>query len=457
MPEALLRANAKFLQLEIAWFRNLLDERLERHASGKTGRDIFKAFPPPDLTGHAGPYVSCIEDLKLERRERLLLMLALLPHAAPHALDPFFIQNNALGRPFTEFGGTAVQTQGAFMPTGETAMFMLTGHDLSQRLLHADLFSGRSALFANNVLSLAVQTSSEPHLSAPLQMSPQYREKLLTGQDYEPQLSAEFPAQRLTTPYEWDDLVLDEQTREEVEDIVAWIRHEDVLMKDWKLGRRITPGYRSLFYGPPGTGKTLTAGLLGKAAGVPVYRIDLSKIISKYFGETEKNMAQLFDQAQCQNWILFFDEADSLFGKRTEAGNASDRAVNQNISYLLQRIESYDGVVLLATNLHSLMDDAFSRRFQSIVHFKPPNAEQRRKLWQDNFSDKPFELDADIDLTAIAQDYDLTGGNIINVLRYVCLKAVARRHQQITLNDILHGIQRERHKEGKYSAPSLGA
>ena len=121
-------------------------------------------------------------------------------------------------------------------------------------------------------------------------------------------------------------------------------------MDKWQMKRLIKPGFRSLFYGPPGTGKTMTACLLGKKSGLPVFRVDLSQVISKYIGETEKNLARLFDRAQHQDWILFFDEADSLFGKRVETQNANDRAANQEISYLLQRIENYSGLTILATN-----------------------------------------------------------------------------------------------------------
>jgi hypothetical protein len=446
-----IEANAAFLETETRWFRRLLEARIELHAKGQSSQDLLATLPPPQLQGHDGPYLHCIRELELGPAERLLLILSLLPHTAPHVLDPFFIQNNALGRPFTEFGGAPTLPQGGFVPSGETAMFLLTGHDLVQRLRHAGLFSHHHVLFARNVIDLGVRPAEEPYLSAPLRLSAEYRERLLTGHDYDPPLSAEFPAQRLKTALEWEDLVLDARTREDIDDIVTWIKHERMLMDDWQLRRRILPGYRSLFYGPPGTGKTLTASLLGKMTGLLVYRIDLAQVISKYIGETEKNIANLFDQAESQKWILFFDEADSLFGKRTEANNANDRAANQNISYLLQRIEYFAGIALLATNLHSLMDAAFTRRFQSVIHFKPPDAEHRLVLWQDNFRDKPYRLAADVDLPAIAKDFEVTGGNIVNVLRYVCLKAVTRMPQEISMDDILQGLQRERHKDGKFT------
>jgi SpoVK/Ycf46/Vps4 family AAA+-type ATPase len=190
--------------------------------------------------------------------------------------------------------------------------------------------------------------------------------------------------------------------------------------------------------------------LLGRLTGLPVYRIDLSKVVSKYIGETEKNLASLFDHAQHGNWILFFDEADSLFGKRTETRNANDRAANQQVSYLLQRIEDFPGVVILATNLRAQLDEAFTRRFQSVTLFRMPNAEQRLRLWQDNFADKPYRLAPDIDLRALAQAHELSGGSIINVLRYVCLQAVVREPPVIEAQDLRDGVRKELHKDGKF-------
>jgi SpoVK/Ycf46/Vps4 family AAA+-type ATPase len=247
---------------------------------------------------------------------------------------------------------------------------------------------------------------------------------------------------------------VDEFTRSEIGDIIDWARHQNTLLDEWKLRGRIRPGYRSLFYGPPGTGKSLTAALLGKATGMPVFRIDLSGVISKYIGETEKNLAGLFDRAENQGWILFFDEADSLFGKRTETRNSNDRSANQQVSYLLQRIEDFPGVVILASNLRSQIDEAFARRFQSMIHFSMPPFEQRLRLWEDHFRGKPYRLAPDVDLTALARDHELSGGSIVNVLRYVCLRAVSRDSLEIQAADLLHAVRAERHKEGRFLGSS---
>ena len=175
-------------------------------------------------------------------------------------------------------------------------------------------------------------------------------------------------------------MILDYQVEAELEEINTWISSGKTIMEDWGLSRFLKAGYRSLFYGPPGTGKTLAATLLGKKNRMDVYRIDLSMIVSKYIGETEKNLARVFDLAENRNWILFFDEADALFGKRTSTNTSNDRHANQEVAYLLQRIEDFPGIIILATNLRSNIDEAFSRRFQSVVYFPMPTPELRLSL-----------------------------------------------------------------------------
>jgi hypothetical protein len=316
----------------------------------------------------------------MEPPERLVLILSFLPHIRPDMLDPFFTQNQSVQRRFTEFGGMTGGSHGGFLPTAETAMFLLAGEDVASRLRYRYLFHPDHYLYTDNILRLNHQHRDEPPLSSALHLTSEYLERLSTGKPFNPPFSQEFPAQRISAAYEWDDLVLDSCARRDINDIVDWVSHRHKLLEDWGLKKPLKPGFRTLFCGPPSTGKSLTACLLGKATNMPVYRIDLSRVVSQYNGETEYKLAPLVDHAEHQNWILFFDEADSLFGRRTESRNANDRAANQQVSYLLQRIEDFNGVVILATNQRSHMDEAFSRRFQSIIVFAMPDAEQRLRL-----------------------------------------------------------------------------
>ena len=191
----------------------------------------------------------------------------------------------------------------------------------------------------------------------------------------------------------------------------------------------------------------MTAALLGKSTGKPVYKVDLSMVVSKYIGETEKNLAKVFDQAESQDWILFFDEADSLFGQRTQVNTANDRYGNQEIGYLLQRIEEFPGVVILASNLKDNIDEAFTRRFQSMVEFRMPGVDERYKLWKRSFSDK-LPVDPGIDLWAIAEKYELSGGVMMNVIRKCTLKAVTNEKATISQKELEDAIRQELQKEG---------
>ena len=188
--------------------------------------------------------------------------------------------------------------------------------------------------------------------------------------------------------------------------------------------------------------------MLGKSTGRDVYRIDLSKVVSKYIGETEKNLAKIFDLAQNRNWILFFDEADALFGKRTKVSSSHDKYANQEVSYLLQRIEEFPGVAILASNMRGNLDEAFSRRFQSFIHFPIPKPQERLQIWQKSFS-KMSKLEKDIDLNEISEKYEISGGGVMNVIRYSSLLALSRKSNEILLSDLETGIKKEFQKEGR--------
>ena len=192
----------------------------------------------------------------------------------------------------------------------------------------------------------------------------------------------------------------------------------------------------------------MTAALLGKYTNKYVYRIDLSMIVSKYIGETEKNLSNIFDKAENKSWILFFDEADALFGKRTNINDSHDRYANQEISFLLQRIENYNGLVVLSTNLKRNIDEAFTRRFQSIIHFPSPKFDERLQIWLNTFSPHTRLAD-DINMQDIASRYDLTGGSIVNIVQYASLMAMQRGGNTIELKDLMDGIGKEYQKAGK--------
>ena len=371
--------------------------------------------------------------------ERVIVMLALMPHIKPQALDTFFLQNGALDRQFTQFGGWKGLSHGGFLPTGETAVFIIAGDDPIKRCEVVRMFQRDHWFYTSNILRLEGANEGEPFLSGQLRVSEEFLSHVLLDREYKPDYSIGFPAKLITTPLEWEDMVLDYQTHDALEDINTWIEHQHTIMEDWGLKRILKPGYRALFYGPPGTGKTLAATLLGKKNNMDVYRVDLSMIVSKYIGETEKNLAKVFDLAENRNWILFFDEADALFGKRTSTNTSNDRHANQEVAYLLQRIEDFPGTVILATNLKSNIDEAFSRRFQSIIYFPMPSEELRAELWCSMLPKEWLGDDAE-ELIATAAQSELSGGSIANVVRKCAVQMVKSNKNTISsliINEIM--------------------
>jgi Cdc6-like AAA superfamily ATPase len=442
------KQNSIRLTAEMQWLSQVIDTRMKIYWKRESEYNDIKDISFPNEDGDTSLFGEVVRYYKMDLYERVILLLALAPHIMPNLLDVFFVKNADYDRGFTEFGGAKGQTYGGFIPTGETAAFILTANDMANRFYLLNLFREDHFFRKFNILKLVHLHGEEPFLSGIITLSNEYLSYFTHGEPHKPDFSIHFPAKRLYTQMDWDDLVLADDTMEEVEEIKSWLEYGDILLNDWELGKKIKPGFKSLFYGAPGTGKTLTASLLGKSAELDVYRIDLSMVVSKYIGETEKNLANVFDQAENKNWILFFDEADALFGKRTQTSSSNDRYANQEVSYLLQRIEDYPGVIILATNIRANLDDAFSRRFQSMIYFALPDAQQRLRLWQNGFSHKS-SLEASMDLDAMAQKYEMSGGAITNVVRYASMRALKRGDAVIMQKDILAGIRKEYAKEGK--------
>ncbi|RCR69483.1 ATP-binding protein [Larkinella punicea] len=416
-----------------------------------------------DLASKSGAAIPLLPDLDYEEStffthflaqsglnelELLFLLLALAPHLQPGFFDAIIREHLPDGGDFPEFGGVRGSNHRGLLPTGETALFVLAGNDLEKRLALYDLFSPDHFFARERILSLEDVKTGEPRLSGRLILDPDYVELFTTGRVSAPALSMNFPAQRIRTDMEWTDLVLPVPTFTQIRDIEHWIQHYDTLRTDWKMGQRLKPGYRVLFYGPPGTGKTLTATLLGKYTNRDVYRVDLSLVVSKYIGETEKNLANLFDKAHAKNWILFFDEADALFGKRTETRDAHDRYANQEVAFLLQKIEEFDGLVILASNLKSNIDPAFARRFQAMIHFPLPNAAERLLLWQKCLPPSA-RLAPELPMEQLAGRYELSGAAILNIIQFCALRALSRKTDVLATADVVEGIRLEFQKEGK--------
>jgi len=446
---SVLELNAKDLEQELNWFAGVLDTRFKLYFGQETEYQSVFDVLPPDLSTSESAFADFVRHYTLTFTERVVFVLGLVPHLRPQLLDIFHSKNKTFDRKFTEFGGGR-DAHGDFIPTGETLAFILGGADLQIRLALQSMFDRDHFFARHDILRLgsSLQDHNEPFLKASLQLTEECLALVTTGHVRRPDLSTDFPARHIETKLDWNDLVLHPGTLTQVQDIEVWMRHGKTLMDEWAMEHKLRPGYRALFYGPPGTGKTMTACLLGKSTGREVYKVDLSLVVSKYIGETEKNLAKVFDQAQNKGWILFFDEADALFGKRSETQNAHDRYANQEVSFLLQRIETFDGIAILASNQKNNIDVAFARRFESIIYFPIPRSEERLRLWKQGFSPKA-QLEASVDLDDIAGQYELCGGSIMNVVRYASLQALESGGSLVTLETLQRGIRREHVKEGK--------
>lgn len=447
VTQDLLRINAVDLEAELTWFGLVLDTRFKLYFGQDCEyQDVFE-IPPPDLKGSDSPYARFIKSYGFAFAERVAIVLSLVPHIRPQMLDVFFTKNDKFDRKFTEFGGSRDGHDGSFTPTGDTLAFILGGNNLETRFTLRRMFDRDHVLTAHQILSLT-PGEGDTLMQAPLRISEEYLSYFTTGLAYRPNFGASFPARHIQTRLTWEDLVLHPGTRRQIDDIMIWVHHGETLLNDWGMAAKLRPGYRSLFYGPPGTGKTITACLLGKTTGRDVYIVDLSLVVSKYIGETEKNLANVFDQAQHKGWILFFDEADALFGKRTETRDSHDRYANQEVSYLLQKIETFNGIAILASNQRENLDDAFSRRFESVIYFPMPRPEERIFLWRQGISPKA-RLEETLDLEQISEEHVLSGGSIMNIIRFASLQALDRGSDVIKLDDVMQGIRREYAKLGK--------
>lgn len=260
-------------------------------------------------------------------------------------------------------------------------------------------------------------------------------------------------ARKINPRRKWEDLVLAAPVKEQLEEICAFVRHKETVYSEWGFDKKLSlgKGLNILFAGPSGTGKTLAAEIIAGEVGLDLYKIDISGIVSKYIGETEKNLKKIFGEAEIGNAILFFDEADALFGKRSEVNDSHDRYANIEVNYLLQQMEEHEGIIILASNYKRNLDDAFLRRLQFAVEFPIPDEASRKEIWTGMFPEKA-RLGEKVDFNFLSK-FKLTGGNIKNI---ALLSAVLAAEDSgiIGMKEILRALKREFQKMGKICTPA---
>ncbi|HEX8845942.1 MAG TPA: AAA family ATPase [Pyrinomonadaceae bacterium] len=256
-------------------------------------------------------------------------------------------------------------------------------------------------------------------------------------------------ARKIEPKRTWDDIVLPPDQLSHLKEVCAHALHRHTVYGEWGFERKLSGGLglNALFSGAPGTGKTLAAEVVAQDLRLDLYKIDLSQVVSKYIGETEKNLHQIFREAQSSGAILFFDEADALFGKRSEVKDAHDRFANIEISYLLQKMEEYDGIAVLATNLRGNMDEAFVRRMRFIIEFPFPDDEHRRRIWKVTFPPET-PLASDVDFELLAREIRLAGGSIRNIALTAAFYAAESGANEVRMQHLIRAARREFQKVG---------
>jgi len=264
-------------------------------------------------------------------------------------------------------------------------------------------------------------------------------------------------AQQIRPHYRWTDIILPNNQLGQLRRLIDQVKYQGVVFEEWGFANKLTlgRGVHALFTGQPGTGKTMAAEILAGELELDLYKIDLSSVVSKYIGETEKNLARIFAEADTSNAVLFFDEADALFGKRTEVKDSHDRYANLEISYLLQKMDEYQGVVILATNLRENLDSAFVRRIRFIIEFPLPDAAQRLQIWQGIWPSQA-PLSPEVNLSFLADQLDVPGGVIRNIALAAAFLAAAGKHDNsgpppvLSMKHLIAATEDEYRKLGRF-------
>lgn len=384
--------------------------------------------------------------------ERVGISLCLIPIVQSDLLDTLVKQEFGAEGDFPLVGGSRGNQHRGIMPTGETWMYCCCGNNTDARIGFIQnipqYLSHPSAL-----LNIEPALPGEPFLSGRLVFSSHFR-KLFQHYSlvYEQRFSSLNLGGFISTTLTLDDLVLTEPVKRSIEEITHWQHYQQQPTANLVFTKRLKTGLKVIFFGKSGTGKTQTATIIAQELGRPIYRIDLSQIVSKYIGETEKNLSKIFEAAEHKDWVLFFDEGDALFGKRTSVNSSNDRYANQEVAYLLQRIEDYPGIIIISTNLKENIDPAFLRRFQIIAEFPMPDQPQRKAIWEKLLAELPkgsVEL-ADREWDEVAKT-ELSGGGITNIVHYALLKSTYQQ-SPIGLPLLKEGIIRELRKQNRLTS-----
>lgn len=405
--------NTSVIGAHIKW----LDEIIQKRTIKAGSENTFFTDQTVGVDLKDDPLSVLIQKFDLGIAERLVLALCIVSNLKPELLDRFLVVNPETEKMHRHYGGVINRRSLRFQPTLRTAIFLLSGNDTDQFLYYQSKLRSNNILFREQIVNLY---STEEHQDyAPdciIQLDSAYVDYLFSGDIPRLDSGNNFPAKLLETNKTFADLVIKESAFKQLQPAINYVKVQQALYSNKSIQNKVKRGFVLLLHGPPGTGKTLTASILGNELNTQVYQIDSALVVSKYIGETEKNLERVFNRLEGKNCILFFDEADSLFGKRTEILDSKDRYANQGVSYLLQRVEQFDGLVILATNYEKNFDEAFKRRILSSVFIGRPSVEERILLWERSLPEG-YSFSSENLVKALAKHFDFSGANISVVIK----------------------------------------
>jgi AAA+ superfamily predicted ATPase len=424
---------------ELDW----LLKRIEDLVNGQSAS--FLPLPVPEA---GSAYTTLIKEHALTESDRVFLALAFAAVFKPAVLLPFILAANDPQK-CIRFGGSFKKDAVEFHPTIRTALYLLCGDDDELFSYYLKIYNRKHRLFKSNLLITDPLREYSSFADHELIFNEQYLGTILHGDL--PRLDGEagFPAKRSTFSHSLADVVLNDNTFGELDKLRRFARNIKALhaLPD---GRKYRNNFICIFSGDPGTGKSHTAEAIGNELSLPVYKVNFAQLVSKYIGETEKNLERIFDRFSGQPSILFFDEAESIFSKRIEVKDSNDKHSNNEQSFLLQKIEEFDGIVVLATNVQNLsqyFDKAFQRRVRHIITFEFPEYAERLRLWE-NALGKSFRYEEGLADT-LAKNYQLTGGGIYNVISEGIIEALDKQTDIITFEMLEQAMKDEFKKTGR--------
>jgi len=431
--------NTECISAQLSWLTQRIDNLLNKNLQEQL------PLPPADEQTSYGMLVA---EHKFGEADRVMLNLAFAATFKPSILAPFLTlfndpQQSAL------FGGIFQEEYGQFYPTVRTAIYLLAADDEEKMDYYLCYFNRKNKLFTSNLLLTHAPEGCKTFLDQQIIFNDQFIATILHGEAPSLDGDAGFPAKRGKRTHTMKDVILDGKTVADLEKLHRFARNMKQL---WSLpdSARYRQNFIGIFSGDPGTGKSHTAEAIGNELNLPVYKVNFAQMVSKYIGETEKNLERVFDRFSGQPSILFFDEAESIFSKRIEVKDSHDKHSNNEQSFLLQKIEEYNGIVILATNVQNLsqyFDKAFQRRIRQIVTFAFPEYLERVRLWENALA-APFSYAEGL-ADRLAKNYQFSGGSIYNIISEGVIEALDRKTNVLTFELLEQALIDEFKKTGR--------